>query len=311
MNAAVTEHDAPIRPRRMSLALLLSLGATGLGQVYCGRLGKGLALLLAGLALFPALFLTAPLASGTALPLLLAAFLFAYLGLFFYALIDAAVLARRSSKAYELKPFNQWWVYVLIMGLTVVCATSCTGYIRADVVEPFNIPSASMAPAILPGDYVLCDKRAYVDGPPRRGDLVIFQNPNNRSMSMLKRIIALPGDIIEVRSGRAWVNGQDLSQAATAEAVSIAEPVPAIQGLGVTERNGQASYVVLVSENDGPGRDLAPFTVPNGHCFVLGDNRPESMDSRDFGPVPLSDLQGRVESIYLPAASWSRFGAID
>ncbi len=82
-----------------------------------------------------------------------------------------------------------------------------------------------------------------------------------------------------------------------------------LQGRLVEEHNGEAVYHVLNKDHE--TADYPRTLVPNGHCFVLGDNRSPSKDSRAFGPIPLADVKGRVEFIYLPAGSWKRFGPID
>ena len=298
-----------IKPRRVAAALLLSLGVTGLGQVYCGRPGRGIAFFLAGLALFPVTRLAAPLAPQGALVTWMLAFLCLYLFVSLAALVDAARLARGASKAYMIKPYNRWSVYVLAIVLSVWGTGSFSGNIRDSVAEPFKIPSASMMPTILPGDYLLLDKSAYAHEPPRRGDLIIFSHPNNRAMAMLKRIIALPGDTVEVRQGTAYVNG--LSLAREADSPSIAPRLaPEDADRLLEERNGDARYPILARGSGQADGDYPRIVVPNGCCFVLGDNRSLSSDSREYGPVPLADVRGRVDSIYIPAASWARFGAV-
>ena len=128
------------------------------------------------------------------------------------------------------------------------------------VAEPFAIPSRSMAPTLLPGDQVLVDKTAYRRGVPRRGDLVTFERGGD---VQLKRIVGLPGDRVELRDGVLTVDG----------------------------RARREPYVDL-SRVDSVF--FGPVTVPAGTVFVMGDNRGDSRDSREYGPVHQDELIGRV-----------------
>jgi signal peptidase I len=122
----------------------------------------------------------------------------------------------------------------------------------------------------------------------RRGDRIVFVNPNERDQSYVKRVVALPGDTVEVRGGDLFVNGVGLAQLpGSAENVRV-------------EVNGDARYPIVVgapADDSRPTRASGLVQVPNGHCFVLGDNRNHSIDSRDVGPVPLADVVGRVDYV--------------
>lgn len=128
------------------------------------------------------------------------------------------------------------------------------------VAEPFAIPSRSMAPTLLPGDQVLVDKTGYRRGDPRRGDLATFAQDDE---IQLKRIVGLPGDRVELRDGVLTIDG----------------------------RARREPYVDL-SRIDSVY--FGPVTVPAGTVFVMGDNRGDSRDSRDYGPVDQDHLIGRV-----------------
>lgn len=124
----------------------------------------------------------------------------------------------------------------------------------------------------------------------------------------MKRVIALPGESIAVHGTEVFLNGRKLEQQAVvarAEA-SAAED----EGQLVDESDGQISYRILLRPADEPVADYAQTEVPEGHCFVLGDDRNHSRDSRQFGFVPLGDILGKAQYIYYPAQRWSRFGAI-
>ena len=134
--------------------------------------------------------------------------------------------------------------------------------VRAYVAEPFAIPSESMAPTLVPGDHVLVEKLSYRFGSPHRGDLVVFRAPDGGSLAV-KRIVGLAGDRVAIEDGVLAVNGH-LQR----------EPY-------VDQRSVDSVY-------------FGPVVVPAGDVFVMGDNRADSHDSRDYGAVPRRSLVGQV-----------------
>ena len=160
---------------------------------------------------------------------------------------------------------RRWWPAAAAVVLAVVLA-------RAFVAEPFRIDSGSMLPTLRAGDQVLVDKRAYRDALPRRGDLVIFHAPRSGEVT-LKRAIGLPGDTVAIEDGVLVVNGR-------------------------RRQEPYADAHAIDSVYFGPAR------VPADAVFVLGDNRADSLDSRDFGAVPHRDLMGRVQVRLWPPARW-------
>ena len=180
--------------------------------------------------------------------------------------------------------------------------------VRAFVIEPFRIPSASMMPGLVDGDFIFVDKFSYglrlpvVNtkilrvGEPRRGDVIVFRLPSNPSVHFIKRLVGLPGDHIVVRDNRLTINGQ---------------PVPMTpdgtysRGYGFTgaelalERFGAEQHVIMLA----PSRDPTDFeaVVPAGHYFFMGDNRNDSADSRVplVGFVPEENLVGHAVRIWM------------
>ena len=124
----------------------------------------------------------------------------------------------------------------------------------------------SMQPNLHRGDRMLTEKISYRFHPPRRGDVVVVDRPGNQK-TLVKRVIAVAGETIEVRGGHAWVNGQPLDE-------------PWVERFG------------------GPG--YGPEVVPEEHIFILGDNRAVSHDSRAIGPVPVDSVRGHVVLVYWP-----------
>ncbi len=205
--------------------------------------------------------------------------------------------------------------------------------LRAFVVEPFRIPSGSMMPTLLVGDFILVNKFAYglrmpvtktklveIDEP-KRGDVVVFRYPKNPKIDYIKRLIGLPGDRIFYRNKTVYINGVAMPQ----------EPVGVYHAVGsgmrsdgtneMRENLDGVEHSILVD----PRRpDLPPgcyvlaggeITVPQGHYFVMGDNRDNSNDSRCWGFVPEENLVGKAFMIWLsfdPNRSgifdWSRIG---
>lgn len=182
--------------------------------------------------------------------------------------------------------------------------------IRAFIVEPFTIPSGSMIPTLLVGDFIVVNKFAYglrlpitgtllmSLGEPKRGDVIVFRYPDDPRQDFIKRVIGIPGDRIDVRGGRIRVNGQPLDQ--LSEGKFTYRDV--IHDLDVTayryrERNpDDVSYTVLRRRALPSGGDQGPWIVPADHYFMAGDNRDKSADSRRWrNPYVRADqIKGRA-----------------
>ena len=141
---------------------------------------------------------------------------------------------------------------------------------RAFALEPFAVSSSSMAPTVLDGEHVIVNKLAYRIGRPRAGDLIVFRAPATEEI-MLKRVVAVGGQRVGIEDGRLRVDGR-------------APPEPYVD-----HRRVDSVY-------------FGPVRVPRGAVFVLGDERADSLDSRDFGPVPLAAIIGRAEVRVWPPA---------
>jgi signal peptidase I len=198
---------------------------------------------------------------------------------------------------------------------------------KGALAEPFYVPSASMEPTLLIGDALLATKYPYgystasmpihISFPetsrvfgelPKRGDVVVFRWPGDRSQVWVKRVIGLPGDRIALRDGRVWINGQavklkpdGIGQAENDNGSS--EPAQRY----VETLPGGVSHVIFKINDNGRLDNTAEVTVPAGHLFVMGDNRDNSADSRvpvregGVGLLPTDDLVGRVDAI---VGSW-------
>ncbi len=292
--------------RRPVVAILLSVAATGLGHIYCGRLTKGLILFFVSFAFAPIMVRAAQSTASTGLLLMVVGSVLLMLAVFFYAVVDAGLLARRIGSNYTPKEYNRWYLYLVLIAVAVGYPSNMSGTIREHVLQAFKIPSTSMAPGILPGDRVFLNKAVYGIHPPQRGDVVVFIYPDDRRLYYIKRLVALPGDSIEIKNHKVWINDQPLAY--TNSYPQNINFKAKKETAYLQERNHRHNYAIMIGNND--AANMAKTTVPNGHCFVLGDNRANSRDSRHFGPVPLADVKGRVDYIYWPALKWSRFGKI-
>jgi signal peptidase I len=167
-------------------------------------------------------------------------------------------------------------------GVTLLIAALAAVLLRVFIVQPYYIPSASMEPTLhgCPGcndDHVLVDKISYDVHGVRVGDIVVFHKPDNAQVPedvLIKRVIALGGDRISMKKGRVYINGGRLDEGYL--------------------NDDHSCYATDPSENWGPR------TVPDGDVFVMGDNRCNSEDSREFGPIKTSSIIGRAFMIVWP-----------
>jgi signal peptidase I len=201
--------------------------------------------------------------------------------------------------------------------------------LRSFLVEPFRIPSGSMMPNLLIGDFILVNKFSYgirlpvlnvkiFDiGEPERGDVMVFRYPEDPSIPFIKRVIGLPGDIVEYHylNKMIYINGELVKQ----------EPIGIYQGVGrgsdMTGRKEQlellpgAEHKILLDNNNAlPSQMLGQWEVPPNQYFVLGDNRDNSRDSRVWGFVPEENLVGKAFLIWMNwdlsngGINWERLG---
>jgi len=170
--------------------------------------------------------------------------------------------------------------------------------IRALFVQAFKIPSGSMIPTLLIGDQILVNKFIYgIRVPftderwprfkdPQHGDVIVFVYPEDRTKDFIKRVVGVGGDTVEIRNKQVYVNGKP-------------------------ENNPHARYGPNTIDPTGKRDNMPPVKVPEGHLFVMGDNRDQSHDSRWWGFVPASDVKGEAFLIYysaeeFPGVRWGR-----
>lgn len=224
-----------------------------------------------------------------------------------------------------------WWVEYSVSFFPVILIVFL---LRSFVVEPFKIPSGSMIPTLLVGDFILVNKFSYgirlpvlnrkvtSIGEPKRGDVMVFRYPEDPSLDYIKRVVGVPGDRIEYRDKRLSINGKPV-------------PTTRIDDYLLRERMQYASRYVeklngiehnILIDEDAPA--VMPqsrtfhfasncnynsggltCTVPPGHYFAMGDNRDSSSDSRVWGFVPDENIVGKAFFIWLNLSEFGRFGS--
>jgi signal peptidase I len=191
--------------------------------------------------------------------------------------------------------------------------------IRSFIVEPFKIPSGSMMPTLLAGDFILVNKFTYglrvpilnntfVElNKPERGDVVVFHFPPDPSIDYIKRIVGVPGDKIAYRNKQLFVNGEPVDMKLVGDYQYVASGLNMITSKLYTEQLGKVSHAVLLDE-DSISID-GETEVPAGHYFAMGDNRDNSKDSRSWGFVPDDNLVGKAFMIWWNFDDFGRIGS--
>lgn len=271
-------------PRKASTALNLSLLSPGLGHVYCGVITRGLLIL--SLSLLSLIVFVLALAlpfPGSALLVWVTGL--AVVALTLFGCVDSRQLARTTRKDYRLKDYNRPLVYTMLALISGASLPLIAILLKTWVVEAFVMEGDSYYPTLRPGARVLANKRAYDHADPQRGDTIVFRSPD-RTRTWVKRVIALPGDELEIIAGEIWVNGDHISRRTlrTEPAGSIAR-----------ESIGDHAYEVVEDDSH-----LDKTVIPPNHVFVLGDHRPRSLDSRHFGPISIFSITGKVTTQIWP-----------
>jgi signal peptidase I len=295
---------------------MFSLIMPGLGQVYCGKLARGLVFTFLNILPIPIIMGLFLFSNSLMLMQITIALILAGGLIQLTAIIDSACLANRMRTDYQLKDYNRWYVYLLLV-LIVSGGTIGSGlYLRDQGLEAFRVPTASNYPTIVPDDRILANKLAYKDRDPQRGDLVVFINPEDRRIKYIKRVVAVAGDTVEIKDSELYVNDRKLQRRQlpdfNLDRIRVEILGELLKGDVYEEINGNAKYNTFLAQppHNNTSADAAKITVRKHHCFVLGDNRNLSHDSRHFGPIPLATIIGRADFLYCPAKDWSRFGSL-
>ncbi|WP_455216938.1 signal peptidase I [Kaarinaea lacus] len=196
--------------------------------------------------------------------------------------------------------------------------------LRSFLVEPFRIPSGSMMPTLLAGDFILVNKFSYgirlpvVDtkiipiGEPERGDVLVFRYPKDPSTDYIKRVIGVPGDRIAYYNKQLFINGEPAVQTGLGRYEGVGTGVSMSGAQVRSEQLSGVTHNILIDE--GKGTVEGEFSVPEGQYFVMGDNRDNSNDSRYWGFVPEENLVGKAFMIWMNwdssagGITWNRIG---
>jgi signal peptidase I len=287
-------------PRRPLLASAASLLLPGLGQIYNGEVARGVVLQLALALLLPSAAWLAVNGPRSMLVVFVVAGVLATLAVYVHSVVAAYRSAARLGDGFVPGPWNRSIVYLAVFLFGHVFVVGLAAHVtKSSLIETFKVPTASMLPAILPGDRFFADKRAGRPGGRniRRGDIVVFVYPNDRTTLFVKRIIGLPGDSVSITGNRVTVNGVELAHQEVHELGDASLNRLLDDHLAFREVGDGVAYTVLWRK-DGERAPLA-MTVPNGQAFVLGDNRDASVDSRRFGVLPLADITGVARQVWL------------
>mgnify|MGYP001275637982 FL=1 len=296
------------------VAVLLSLIMPGLGHVYCGRIVKGIILFFLSSIFIPVLSGKLSVSQSSVRITFIIVSLFASLVIWLVSIINSWYTARHTATAYELKDYNKWYVYVILMWIGTGTLNQIKLNIKSTLIDAYRVPTVSNYPTIVPNDRFLANKLAYKTSDPKKGDLVVFINPEDRRVDHVKRVVANAGDTVEIKDDELYINDQKLQRQklpqSTLDNIRINNKGKPLEGEVFEEINGTTKYKIFLASSsyNKKSGDFAKITVPKYHCFVLGDNRNLSWDSRNFGPLPLGTIKGRVDYLYWPAKDWSRFG---
>lgn len=277
--------------RKPWIAGLLTLFTIGLGHLYSGKAKKGIVLYFLGQGTILAIFLFLIWLSPNILVFLLA--VLCGLGFLIFCILDAIRVSRRNKLTYELKKYNRWYVYVLVLAVnSFLIQPAVESTIKSDIVQAYRIPSGAMKPTLQIGDHILADKYIYKKTEPKRGDIVIFPFPEDPSKDFIKRVVAVSGETIEIIDKQISINGE------------IIEETFVIH----TDSN-------IFRDKKRPRDNFGPVKVPDDSLFVMGDNRDHSYDSRFWGFVKKASVKGKVASIYWSwdkessSVRWNRIGS--
>jgi signal peptidase I len=279
------------------IALFLTVVIPGLGHIYIGRWRKGIPFFFAGYLL---LFIYS--ISGIEKYYGFIIFLIITIGWYLFVITDAVVWA---IKIKVIKPqwYNRWYIYlgviITITGFSIYAEDTIMPNIIG--LRSYSIPSGSMQPTLLVGDYVLVNcyyyNKIFFQTTPQRGDVVVFLFPPEPSKDHIKRVVGLPGDWVQIINKQLYINGHLLETPQAIYTDNAVLPPPATSAESSRDHYG-------------------PVVVPEDNYLVLGDNRDHSYDSRFWGFVPGGCIRGKALFIYFSRdrtasqVRWGRLGQL-
>ncbi len=168
---------------------------------------------------------------------------------------------------------------VLTWIIAIAAAFGLAIFTRTFIAESFEIPSSSMLQTLKVGDRLIGEKITYKFSDPKRGDIATFNDPENPSITLIKRVIGVPGDTIDIHDGAVYLNGERQYESYT---------------------NGQSTYPLQEYASFLKGPLSYPYTLKEGEYWMMGDNRSNSLDSRYFGPIARKEMTSKAWFIFWP-----------
>ena len=249
------------KKRSKIISLLLSILTPGLGHLYNGKLVWAVAIPIIFFIIYYIIYYFLLIKSFTFFLIFILFAIYVYI----FSIVHSIVMAKRNTN-YQLKSYNRVYIYILwpILYFGLVSLLPINNSIR-----PFNIPTNSMKNTLQTGDMIFADMDYYKSMKVKRNDIVIFDAPESPHKLIIKRAIAFEGERISIVNGKIFIN----------------------------EKEYKEDNPNIIYEND-IYSDFPETTIPKDHIFFLGDNRPNSLDSRMFGSIPEESVRGKPLYIY-------------
>jgi signal peptidase I len=291
--------------RSIPVAVLLSLAMPGLGHLYCGRLAWSPVFWMAsflGWGAFLIGFGTGALELDVAYPVMLVSILLVWVA----SAVHAGLTARKTPPGYAMRGYNLWYFYLLVWNLgSALPNWALWKYTRSSVLATYPLLSDGMIPTLLPGDWILVDRRSVALEDLTRGAVVAALDPADGATVRILRVAGLPADVLELTPTRVILNGQKVSRREVSEeTVQRKTPEGAWVDqnfLRVEEDTGTVKYAIFM-DPDPARRRTVRLEAGADQVVLLGDNRMDAVDSTTFGPVSMDSLLGRA---ILVRRSWN------
>jgi signal peptidase I len=295
----------------MQIATVLGLfGVWGTGHFYLGQTKRAVLWLVLPMALVISWGLAlSPLGRVLGYGVVFGVWTFGILATWLASLIDLRRIPKTRLRRTDSFKVLGFWVTGVFF--TVVVRFLLRGF----VIEAFKSPAGSMEPTLLVGDHIMADKVVFASRKPKRGEVIIFRYPEHRDQDFVKRVIAVPGDTLEVKSGHPWLNGWEVPHCLVGKGTL---PSSDSEGEFHLEFLDGEAYLTFFDPRAMFAEMQGPFIVKSGEVWVMGDNRNNSHDSRMWfggqgGGVPYDDVIARALFCWLSTNNegidWSRYGA--